>query len=128
MLLPLPLLRAFAGAYDQGRHAELMKDPDPLLSPVFAPDAALRRLPPACLLCGGLDPLLDDAVDFNTRLRRLGVPGELHIYRSMPHTFLSFPHLHALPEVEAALQRSCGWLRAACAGRAQLDSYMGRVG
>ena len=59
---------------------------------------------------------------------RLGVPGELHIYRSMPHTFLSFPHLHALPEVEAALQRSCGWLRAACAGRAQLDSYMGRVG
>ena len=93
------------------------RDPDPLLSPAFAPDAALRVLPPTCILSGGFDPLLDDAVDFNTRLRRLGVPGELRIYRSLPHTFLSFPHLHLLPAVEEALEFSSGWIRAAAAGQ-----------
>jgi acetyl esterase/lipase len=49
---------------------------------------------------GGFDPLLDDSVDFNTRIRRLGVPGEMRIHRTLPHTFLSFPHwLHTVPEV-----------------------------
>ena len=80
---------------------------DPLLSPVFAPDEALRALPPTYILCGGLDPLIDDAVDFNTRIRRMGVVGSLRIARSMPHTFPSLPHLHVLPEAEAALAQTC---------------------
>ena len=56
---------------------------------------------------GGFDPLLDDSVDFNTRIRRLGVPGEMRIHRTLPHTFLSFPHwLHTVPEVLQALALS----------------------
>ena len=56
---------------------------------------------------GGFDPLLDDSVDFNTRIRRLGVPGEMRIHRTLPHTFLSFPHwLHTVPEVQQALALS----------------------
>ena len=59
---------------------------------------------------GGFDPLLDDSVDFNTRIRRLGVPGELRIHRTLPHTFLSFPIWHAIPEVQQALATSVQWL------------------
>jgi hypothetical protein len=60
---------------------------------------------------GGFDPLLDDSVDFNTRIRRLGVPGEMRIHRTLPHTFLSFPHwLHTVPEVQPALALSIEWL------------------
>lgn len=33
-----------------------------------------RSFPPTNIVVGGLDPLLDDAIDFNTRLRRLNVP------------------------------------------------------
>ena len=65
----------------------------------------------ACVQVGGFDPLLDDSVDFNTRIRRLGVPGELRIHRTLPHTFLSFPHwLRMVPEVERALALSIEWL------------------
>ena len=46
--------------------------------------------------------------------QRLGVPGELRIYRSLPHTFVSFPHWHVLPEVQAALRQSIELLQAAC--------------
>lgn len=112
VLLPQPLLKAFATAYDNDSDHWMVRDP--IFSPVFAPDEALRQLPPTTILCGGLDPLLDDSVDFNTRIRRMGVPGELHIYRSLPHTFVSFPHWHILPEVESALAKSVQFLRAVC--------------
>ena len=108
-MLPQPLLEAFACAYDGGAAQESWSDP--LLSPAFAPDEALRRLPPTNIQVGGFDPLLDDSVDFNTRIRRLGVPGELHIHRTLPHTYLSFPHwLYSIPEVHQALMLSVEWL------------------
>ena len=59
---------------------------------------------------GGLDPLLDDTVDFNTRIRRMGVGGDMFIYRSLPHTFMSFPHWHAMPEVQQAMAHSVDFL------------------
>ena len=68
---------------------------------------------------GGFDPLLDDSVDFNTRIRRLGVAGELVIHRTLPHTFLSFPHWHAIPEVQCALDTSVRWLQEALWGMAE---------
>lgn len=61
---------------------------------------------------GGFDPLLDDSVDFNTRIRRLGVPGELRIHRTLPHTFPSFPHWHVVPEVQHAMATTVTWLEA----------------
>ena len=107
-LLPQPLVRAFATAYDEG--TEHWMERDPLLSPVFAPDEALQRLPTTCLMAGGLDPLLDDTVDFNTRIRRMGVAGDMFIYRSLPHTFLSFPHWHLMTEVQHAMTHSIDFL------------------
>ena len=99
VLLPQPLLKAYAEAYDQGNEGAWM-DRDPLLSPVFAPDAALQRLPPTHILVGGLDPLLDDSVDFNTRIRRMGVAGELRLPLAPAHLRL-VPALARPPEVQA---------------------------
>ena len=109
-LLPQPLLLAVAKAYDGGGDHAMG---DPLLSPALAPDEALRRLPPTYIQVGGFDPLLDDSVDFNTRIRRLGVPGELRIHRTLPHTFFSFPLWHGVPEVQQALATSVAWLEEA---------------
>ena len=37
--------------------------------------------------------------------------GELRIHRTLPHTFLSFPHwLYTIPEVRQALSLSVDWL------------------
>ena len=85
-------------------------DAHPLLSPALAPDEAIRRLPLTHIQVGGFDPLLDDSVDFNTRIRRLGVPGDMRIHRTLPHTFFSFPHWHATPEVQQAMRTSLAWL------------------
>ena len=107
-LLPQPLLAACAKAYDGGAEQALFGDP--LLSPALAPDDALRRLPPTHIQVGGFDPLLDDSVDFNTRIRRLGVPGELRIHRTLPHTFFSFPVWLGIPEVQQAMATSVQWI------------------
>ena len=65
-------------------------------------------------MVGGLDPLLDDSVDFNTRIRRVGVQGDLFIHRTLPHSYFSFPPLHAMSEVREALRLSCELLDALC--------------
>ncbi|RYG50572.1 hypothetical protein EON66_11700 [archaeon] len=60
----------------------------------FCPSRLLcRHFPTTHIIVGGLDPLLDDAVDFNTRLRRLSVPGDLQVHRTLPHGFLNFQFL-----------------------------------
>ena len=107
-LLPQPLLTACAKAYDGGVDNAMWCEP--LLSPALAPDEVLRRLPLTNVQVGGFDPLLDDSVDFNTRIRRLGVPGELRIHRTLPHTFFSFPIWHAIPEVQQAFATSVQWI------------------
>jgi acetyl esterase/lipase len=60
---------------------------DPLASPLFAPDRALRHFPPTLLFASSDDPLLDDSIDFNKRLRCLGVASELKATHHVPHAF-----------------------------------------
>ena len=48
-----------------------------------------------------------DGADFNTRLRRLRVPGELQVYRQLPHGFMNFPDL---PDAGAAIDRLRNWI------------------
>lgn len=125
-LLPQPLLSAFAKAYDGNSGDALAAWSNPLLSPALAPDDSIRRFPLTHIQVGGFDPLLDDSVDFNTRIRRLGVPGELRIHRTLPHTFFSFPVWHGIPEVQHALHTSIAWLedslwRKAPSGRVDPD-------
>ena len=60
-----------------------------LCSPVFAPDELLKKLPPTYIAAAGFDPLLDDSIDFDTRIRRAGVQGECVILRTLPHAFMN---------------------------------------
>mmetsp|Transcript_13960 Transcript_13960/g.25587 ORF Transcript_13960/g.25587 Transcript_13960/m.25587 type:complete len:840 (-) Transcript_13960:95-2614(-) len=78
---------------------------DPYCSPYFAPDDVLRCFPNTLLWVSAVDPLLDDAVDFNTRLRRVGVNSSIHAAQHMPHAFLGLSNA-GFPEAER-VQKSC---------------------
>lgn len=58
---------------------------DPLISPIHA---NLGGLPPAHLIVGSLDPLLDDSRLFASKLEAADVPTRLSVYEDMPHVFL----------------------------------------
>ena len=89
-LLPSSILTICSRAY--GAPAETTddfeNDRESDLMSYFASDAILAEFPPTLLLCGGIDPLLDDAVDFHTRLQRSGVDAHLLVHRDLSHGFL----------------------------------------
>jgi len=58
---------------------------DPYVSPI---KGDLRGMPPARLIVGTLDPLLDDSKLFAKALKEAGVPVTLSIYADQPHVFL----------------------------------------
>ncbi|WP_430334470.1 alpha/beta hydrolase [Rhodococcus sp. ACT016] len=60
----------------------------PLLAPIQAAD--LSGLPPAVVVVGGHDPLLDEGLEYAERLAASGVPVELLKYPTLPHGFLQF--------------------------------------
>lgn len=82
-VLPSGLIAAISDAY----LPEGASKTQPLASPVFASDAVLRLFPPVMLFAGSTDPLLDDSVVFNGRLRSLGVQSELRAVRNVPHAY-----------------------------------------
>ncbi len=63
---------------------------DPLLSPV---NASLEGVPPARLIVGTLDPLLDDSHRFAEALEKAGVPVVLSEYPDQPHLFLQLSEM-----------------------------------
>ena len=48
-----------------------------------ASPAMVVSLPPVHLIAAGLDPLLDDSVEFALRLKRLGVPFHLKVFEKV---------------------------------------------
>jgi acetyl esterase len=76
---------------------------DPDVSPL---QAELTGLPPALLLVGTADPLLDDSLFMAARLVRSGVPAELAVFPGGCHVFQMFPSALA----EACLGRMMGFL------------------
>jgi acetyl esterase len=58
---------------------------DPYIAPIHG---ELRGLPPARLIVGTLDPLLDDSKLFARKLQDAGVPATLSIYEDQPHVFM----------------------------------------
>jgi triacylglycerol lipase len=40
------------------------------------------------MICGALDPFLEEDIDYARRLIRAGVPTKLHIYPGAPHSFM----------------------------------------
>eukprot|EP00471_Norrisiella_sphaerica_P013684 CAMPEP_0184504190 /NCGR_PEP_ID=MMETSP0113_2-20130426/52331_1 /TAXON_ID=91329 /ORGANISM="Norrisiella sphaerica, Strain BC52" /LENGTH=903 /DNA_ID=CAMNT_0026893813 /DNA_START=94 /DNA_END=2805 /DNA_ORIENTATION=- len=104
-----PILPIAAGNLAKAYHRD---DPETLLnpqcSPIFTSDAVLSHFPPTSIMTGGMDILLDDAVDFHVRLRRNGVPGRFHIFRTLPHGFWSMGAF--LPEAREAQRAAVRWI------------------
>lgn len=82
-VLPSGLIAAISDAYLPDGASKTQ----PLASPIFASNAILRLFPPVMLFAGSNDPLLDDSVIFNGRLRSLGVQSELRAVRNVPHAY-----------------------------------------
>jgi acetyl esterase len=55
--------------------------------------ADLKGLPPAHLIVGSLDPLLDDSNKLAAKLKEAGVPADLTIYQGINHGFIRYGRL-----------------------------------
>ncbi|OAA66609.1 alpha/beta hydrolase fold-3 domain-containing protein [Niveomyces insectorum RCEF 264] len=66
--------------------------PDPGHSPLLAD--SFKDLPPALLQIAGYDPLRDEGLAVAEKLKKDGVPTEVHVYAGLPHVFSSL-----LPEL-----------------------------
>lgn len=71
--------------------------------------ADLKGLPPAHLIVGNLDPLLDDSTKLEAKLKGAGVPSQLTIYQGINHGFIRYGRLigtarRAIAECAASLK------------------------
>jgi acetyl esterase/lipase len=78
--------------------------------------ADLAGLPPAHLVVGNLDPLLDDSQRLATRLKEAGVPCELRVYEGLNHGFIRYGRLvsaarRAVADCAVALSKGLGAAR-----------------
>mmetsp|Transcript_24267 Transcript_24267/g.67212 ORF Transcript_24267/g.67212 Transcript_24267/m.67212 type:complete len:176 (-) Transcript_24267:1082-1609(-) len=104
-VLPSALISAISEAYiPPGFHTK-----DPLVSPFYAGDEVLRRFPSVLLFASSMDPLLDDSVVFNERLRVLGVDSELMAVHNVPHAYLGLGTA-GFPEAVQVQQYAINWM------------------
>jgi acetyl esterase len=78
--------------------------------------ADLAGLPPAHLIVGSLDPLLDDSHRLAERLKEAGVPHELTVYEGINHGFIRYGRLiatarRAIGDCATALSKALGTTR-----------------
>jgi acetyl esterase len=83
---------------------------DPYIAPI---KGDLRGMPPARLIVGTLDPLLDDSKLFAEKLEEAGVPARLSIHQDMPHLFLQLSGM--LDGGKTGVAEACEALREALA-------------
>jgi acetyl esterase len=81
----------------------------PSVSPLAAPDAALRALPPLYLNAAGLDPLLGDTLALGERLHRLGRADPVRVHGGVIHGFMQMTS--ALAEARTAFAEAGAWAR-----------------
>ena len=106
-VLPSGLIKCISDAYLPPQKG--LSKQDPLASPFFAPNEVLALFPPTLLFAGSKDPLLDDSVGFNKRLRDAGVRSELRAAHNVPHAYWGLGTA-GFPEAQQ-VQRECEeWL------------------
>ncbi len=86
LVLSLPLLEYFGGAFLPGRSLEQRRAPE--ISPLYAD---LRGLVPALFTVGTLDPLLDDTLFMEARWHMAGNHCESRVWPDAVHGFNGFP-------------------------------------
>ena len=62
---------------------------DPLLSPIFTSPETLAKFPNTFLFSSTIDICLDETIEFSHKLVNAGVPVSLHVFKDLPHGFLS---------------------------------------
>jgi acetyl esterase/lipase len=92
---PIALHRAARVALDGADPADWRS------SPLFAPEALLRTLPPTLLQVGSTEILYDDALRTAQRIAEAGVRAELQVYERQPHVV---PLWNGTPEARTALR------------------------
>ena len=103
-VLPSGLLAVISSSYVQNESDRN----NPLVSPFFATDATLKQFPSTMIFTGSEDPVLDDSVTFNARLRSLGVKSYLRAVNDMPHAFWAL----STAGIGLDVQKECQeWLR-----------------
>ena len=107
-VLPSGLISAISDAYLP--IGDGVDKKDPLASPFFALDTVLCQFPPTLLFASSNDPLLDDSVVFNQRLRSLGVESELRAAQNLPHAYLGLGTA-GFPEAQQVQQECQEWLK-----------------
>ncbi|KAK9324262.1 Alpha/Beta hydrolase protein [Lipomyces orientalis] len=128
------MLRAMIILYI-GPHSRPDFTTDYLLSPVNAPSELLAKFPKVYMICGEVDPLVDDTVIFAGRLREakrsamlryealaMSKPPSIQsesefvdvmLIRGISHGFMQLPFL--LPEAKAGIARCAAWIQEAFA-------------
>jgi len=115
-MLPTPSLKECFKAYQQG-------GVDPIhnmfFSPASASDEVLQKFPQnTYVMCGTLDPLLDDSIFFCKRMAELKKKITLKLYDSFPHGFLN---LAAFPtygkELSVGVNQASTWMKAIFSSR-----------
>ena len=79
------------------------------LSPLYAANELLRKLPHVSIAAVLLDPLLDDSVHFAKRLAAIGNPVRLQIFDELSHGFLMFSSLNGASQT--ATNACAAWIR-----------------
>ncbi|KIX01105.1 uncharacterized protein Z518_10171 [Rhinocladiella mackenziei CBS 650.93] len=86
----VPALPAEKMLWFRRHYLPLEKDwSNPEASPIFYPPENFPQLPPAVVLVGELDVLRHEGEEYARKLRRAGVPAEVHVMEGMPHPFLA---------------------------------------
>jgi acetyl esterase/lipase len=106
-VLPSGLLSAICDAY-LPRELGISKK-NPLASPFYASDSILSRFPPTLVFASSNDPVLDDSVVLNQRLRSLGVESDLRAAQNLPHAYLGLGTA-GFPEAQEVQRQLVDWL------------------
>jgi len=110
-LLTKASMEWFIGHYLEGSGQSAT---DPKLSPHYATDDELRRVPPAFVITAEFDPLRDEGEAYASRLQSLGVDVTHRRFDGQIHAFYSLPV--AIPAAVEAIAQSGEMLRKAFAG------------
>ena len=84
----------------------------PYASPLRA--ESLAGLPPACVFVAECDVLHDEGAAYAQRMQLAGVATHFEVCKGTAHSFLKYAGV--LPEVDAVLAKTYGWLRGVLAG------------
>ena len=97
------LMEMMVGSYlGADRDEDILSDPR--VSPIYVAD----KLPPAHILCGTLDGLINGSKLLARKLSSEGIKTEEFYYENMPHGFLHFEEIY--PESRQAIDRMVNFL------------------